>query len=64
MEDFADTNLKFLPLLRRIKRLVLTQEDVFVDGAEESGNEQIKLLLLLFLLFANQVGVSDFMKYH
>ena len=64
MKHFADACLKLLPRLRRVKRLVLTQEDVFVNGTEEACKEQLKLLLLLGLLFASQDGVFDFMKDH
>ena len=64
MKHFADACLKLLPRLRRVKRLVLTKEDVFVNGTEEACNEQLKLLLLLSLLFASQAGVFDFMKDH
>ena len=64
MKHFADAGLKLLPHLKRVKRLILTQEDVFVNGTKEACNEQLKLLLLLGLLFASQDGVFDFMKDH
>ena len=64
MKYFADARLKLLPRLRRVKRLVLTQEDVFVNGTEEACNEQLKLLLLLSLLFASQDGVFGSVKDH
>ena len=63
MKDFADAFLKLLSHFIRVKRLVLTQIDVFVNVVEESCNEQFKLLLLLSILFVLHVRIFS-MKDH
>ena len=63
MKDFADAFLKLLSHFIRVKRLVLTQIDVFVNVVEESCNEQLKLLLLLSILFVLHVRIFS-MKDH
>ena len=63
MKDFADAFLKLLSHFIRVKRLVLTQVDVFINVVEESCNEKLKLLVLLSILFVLQVWFF-YMKDH